>query len=40
MRELLPGCRHNPVALMSEELMRGGSHRVYLRAVEAMRDFF
>ena len=28
----------SPVALMSEELMRGGTHRVYLRAVETVRD--
>lgn len=39
MRELMPGSRNDPVALMSEELMRGGPHRVYLRAVEAVRDF-
>ncbi|MEP6822194.1 MAG: OpcA/G6PD domain-containing protein, partial [Chthoniobacterales bacterium] len=40
MRELMPASRNEPVALMREELMRGGPHRVYLRAVEAVRDLF
>jgi hypothetical protein len=26
------------VSLMSDELMRGGPHRVYLRAVNCVRD--
>jgi len=26
------------VSLMSEELMRGGPHHVYLRAVNSVRD--
>ncbi|MFN2507227.1 MAG: glucose-6-phosphate dehydrogenase assembly protein OpcA [Chthoniobacterales bacterium] len=38
MRELMPAGENNPVALVSEELMRGGPHRVYLRAVEAVRE--
>ncbi len=38
MRELMPASRNEPVALMREELMRGGPHRVYLRAVDAVRD--
>ena len=38
MRQLMPAGKNEPVALMSEELMRGGRHRVYLRAVEAVRD--
>ena len=38
MHQLMPAGGHGPVALMSEELMRGGSHRLYLRAVEAVRD--
>ncbi len=38
MRGLMPASRNEPVALMREELMRGGPHRVYLRAVEAVRD--
>ena len=37
MHQLMPAGRDNPVALVSEELMRGGPHRVYLRAVEAVR---
>lgn len=39
MRQLMPAGGTSEVALMSEELMRGGTHRVYLRAVEAMRDW-
>ncbi|MGZ5023417.1 MAG: glucose-6-phosphate dehydrogenase assembly protein OpcA [Chthoniobacterales bacterium] len=38
MHQLMPAGRDNPVALMSEELMRGGPHRVYLRAVQAVRE--
>jgi len=38
MHQLLPAGNNDPVSLMSEELMRGGSHRVYLRAVQAVRD--
>ena len=38
--QLMPGGRNDPVALAGEELMRGGPHRVYLRAIEAVRDLF
>lgn len=38
MRQLMPAGGNGLVALMSEELMRGGTHRVYLRAVDAVRD--
>ncbi|MEP6698632.1 MAG: glucose-6-phosphate dehydrogenase assembly protein OpcA [Verrucomicrobiota bacterium] len=37
MRQLLPAGSNEPVRLMSEELMRGGPHRVYLRAVNCVR---
>jgi glucose-6-phosphate dehydrogenase assembly protein OpcA len=37
MHQLMPAGQNNPVALMREELMRGGPHRVYLRALEAVR---
>jgi len=36
--QLLPAIPENPVRLVSEELMRGGPRRVYLRAVERVRD--
>jgi len=36
-RQLLPAGENDSVKLMSEELMRGGSRRVYLRAVEKVR---
>ena len=32
------GC-NSVVRLMSEELMRGGPHKVYLRAMNCVRDF-
>jgi len=35
---LIPAGSNDPVRLMSEELMRGGPHRVYLRAMNAMRS--
>jgi glucose-6-phosphate dehydrogenase assembly protein OpcA len=38
MHQLLPAGLNEPVALMSEELMRGGPHRVYLRALQAVRE--
>ena len=38
MHQLMPAGRNDAVSLMSEELMRGGPHRVYLRAVNAVRD--
>ncbi|MDQ3199419.1 MAG: glucose-6-phosphate dehydrogenase assembly protein OpcA [Verrucomicrobiota bacterium] len=38
MRQVLPAGKNDVVELMQEELMRGGPHRVYLRAVEKVRD--
>ncbi len=38
MHQLMPAGRNDLVALMGEELMRGGPHRVYLRAVQAVRE--
>jgi len=35
---LMPAGSNDPVRLMSEELMRGGPHRVYLRAMSCVRD--
>ena len=40
MRELMPAGRNDPAALVNEELVRGGPHRVYLRALEAVRELF
>lgn len=37
-RQLLPAGENDPVKLMSEELMRGGQRRIYLRAVEKVRE--
>ncbi len=34
---LMPAGSDDPVRLMSEELMRGGPHRVYLRAMNSLR---
>ena len=39
MQQLLPAGKSKPVNLVQEELMRGGPHRVYLRAVEKVRAF-
>jgi glucose-6-phosphate dehydrogenase assembly protein OpcA len=36
--QLMPAGNNDPVSLMSDELMRGGLHRVYLRAVNCVRD--
>jgi glucose-6-phosphate dehydrogenase assembly protein OpcA len=36
--QLLPAGKNDPVSLMSEELMRGGPHHVYLHAVNCVRD--
>ncbi len=36
--QFMPAGRNDPVALMSEELLRGGPHRVYLRAVQIVRE--
>lgn len=38
MHQLMPAGSDDPVRRMREELMRGGPHRVYLRAVKAVRD--
>ena len=38
MHQLMPAGSNDPVDLMREELARGGPHRVYLRAVKAVRD--
>jgi glucose-6-phosphate dehydrogenase assembly protein OpcA len=38
MQQLMPAGRNEPVALVKQELMRGGRHRVYRRAVSAVRD--
>jgi glucose-6-phosphate dehydrogenase assembly protein OpcA len=35
----MPAGRNEVVHLMSEELMRGGPHRVYLRAMKSVREF-
>jgi len=37
MEQVLPAGTNDPVALVQEELMRGGPHRVYLRAVAQVR---
>ena len=36
--QLMPALSNDLVKLMGEELMRGGPHRVYLRAVTCVRD--
>ena len=38
MHQLMPAGKNDPVELMTEELMRGGPHRVYLRAVNCVRS--
>jgi len=38
MPQLMPAERNDPVSLMSEELMRGGPHHIYLHAVDRVRD--
>jgi glucose-6-phosphate dehydrogenase assembly protein OpcA len=38
MPQLMPAGSNDPVSLMTEELMRGGPHHVYLRAVKCVRD--
>ncbi|MBA3833968.1 MAG: glucose-6-phosphate dehydrogenase assembly protein OpcA [Chthoniobacterales bacterium] len=40
MQQLLPAGKGDLVSLVKEELMRGGPHRVYLRAVEKVCEFF
>ena len=36
--QLMPAGKNDPVSLMSEELMRGGLHHVYLNAVNCVRE--
>jgi glucose-6-phosphate dehydrogenase assembly protein OpcA len=36
--QLVPAQSNDPVSLMSQELLRGGPHKVYLRAVNCVRD--
>jgi len=36
--QLIPAGSNDAVALVSEELRRGGPHRIYLRAIECVRD--
>jgi glucose-6-phosphate dehydrogenase assembly protein OpcA len=36
--QLLPAGKNDPVSLMSEELMRGGPHDVYLHTVKCVRE--
>src|SRR6266513_524916 len=38
MPQLMPAAKNDPVSLMSEELMRGGPHHVYLHAVNCVRE--
>ena len=38
MPQLMPAQSNDSVSLMSQELMRGGAHRVYLRAVNCVRE--
>jgi len=37
-RQMMPAGSNEPVVLMSDELMRGGPHRVYLRAFNCVRE--
>ncbi len=39
LAQVLPAGKYDPVSLVQEELMRGGPHRVYLRAVAQVRAF-
>jgi len=36
--QMMPAQSNDPVSLLSQELMRGGAHRVYLRAVNCVRE--
>jgi glucose-6-phosphate dehydrogenase assembly protein OpcA len=38
--QMLPAQSNEVVDLLSQELRRGGQHRVYVRAVESIRNFF
>jgi hypothetical protein len=35
---MMPAQSNDPVDLMTQELLRGGPHRVYLHAVSAVRS--
>jgi hypothetical protein len=35
--QMMPAQSNDPVDLMTQELLRGGPHRIYLRAVNAVR---
>src|SRR5882724_10848061 len=37
-RQMMPAQSNDPVDLMTQELLRGGPHRVYLRAVNCVRE--
>ncbi|HXO93557.1 MAG TPA: OpcA/G6PD domain-containing protein, partial [Candidatus Acidoferrum sp.] len=38
MPQLMPAGNNNPVNLISEELIRGGPHHMYLNALDCVRD--
>jgi glucose-6-phosphate dehydrogenase assembly protein OpcA len=38
MPQLVPAQSNDPMGLMSQELLRGGPHKVYLRALNCVRD--
>jgi glucose-6-phosphate dehydrogenase assembly protein OpcA len=38
MRQFMPAGKNDPASLINEELTRGGPRRVYLRAVQCVRD--
>lgn len=38
MHQFMPAGKNDPVALINEELIRGGARRVYLRALDSVRD--
>jgi len=40
MNQPMPASSNDPTELMKEELMRCGQHRVYLRAMNVVRDLF
>jgi glucose-6-phosphate dehydrogenase assembly protein OpcA len=39
MPQVMPAQSNDPVGLMTQELLRGGPHRVYLRAARCVRDW-
>jgi glucose-6-phosphate dehydrogenase assembly protein OpcA len=38
MNQLMPAGTNNLVSLLSDELMRGGPHAIYLRVINSVRD--